>query len=137
MDDLRRMWPVTVDLFATSLSFCLQVYFSPVNDPLVVGTDAFLQDWNGLQAYTFLHFALARQVLTKLFTCRGAELTLIEPIWPQNEWFPDLLSLSIAPPVILPKRRDLLRQPHFHRLHQHVHVLQLHAWRLSSNSSDT
>ena len=47
-DNLRRLWPVTVDLFATSLNFRLQVYFSPLNDPLVAGKDAFLQDWNGL-----------------------------------------------------------------------------------------
>ena len=93
VDDLRRMWPVTVDLFAKSLNFRLQVYFSPLNDPLAVGMDAFLQDWNGLQAYTFPPFVLVRQVLVKLCSCKGMELTLIAPYWPQKEWFPDLLSL--------------------------------------------
>ena len=56
------------------------------------------------------------------------------PFWPQKEWFPELLSLSVAPPVPLPLRRDLLKQPHFHRLHQNLHMLHLHAWRLFSNS---
>ena len=76
---LWRMWPVTVDLFATSLNFCLQLYFSPLNSPLTAGTDAFLQDWNGLQAYAIPSFALVCQVLTKLQSYRGTELTPIAP----------------------------------------------------------
>ena len=86
VDDLLRMWPVTVNLFATSLNFWLQVYFSPLNDPLAAGTDAFLQNWDGLQAYAFPPFALVRQVLVKLRSCKGMELTLIAPCWPQKEW---------------------------------------------------
>ena len=72
VDDLWRMWLVTINLFATSFSFCLQVY-SPLNNPLAAGTDAFLQDWNGLQAYAFPPFALVCQVLAKLQSCRGTE----------------------------------------------------------------
>ena len=34
----------------------------------------------------------------------------------------------------LPKRRDLLRQPHFHRFHDNLPLLRLAAWRLSSVS---
>ena len=34
----------------------------------------------------------------------------------------------------LPKRRDLLRQPHFHRFHDNLPLLRLAAWRLSSDS---
>ena len=45
-----------------------------------------------------------------------------------------LASEDLVPgiPVTLPFRRDLLRQPHFHRLHQNLCVLHLTAWRLSS-----
>ena len=39
----------------------------------------------------------------------------------------------MEPPVSLPFRRDLLRQPHFHRFHLQLHVLQLHGWRLWSS----
>ena len=46
--ELFRRWPVTIDLFATSLNHRLQVYFSPVVDPQAVGTDAMLQSWDGL-----------------------------------------------------------------------------------------
>ena len=38
---LRQRWPVTIDLFASSL------------DPMAAGTDAMLQSWDSLQAYAF------------------------------------------------------------------------------------
>ena len=60
----------------------------------------------------------------------GTELTLMAPYWPQRAWFPDLLHLSLAPPVALPLRRDLLRLPQSHNLYQGLHRLRLHAWRL-------
>ena len=52
------------------------------------------------------------------------------PYWPQRAWFPDLLHLSLAPPVALPLRQDLLRLPLSHCLYQGLHSLRLHAWRL-------
>ena len=110
------------------------MYFSPLKDPMAVGADAFLQDWNGLQAYAFLPFALIRQVLNKLKACQDMELALIAPFWSQKEWFSNLLNLSVAPPVAQPYRRDLLRQPHFHHLHQNLRVLHLLAWRTGDYS---
>ena len=134
VDSLLRRWPATIDLFATSLSYRLQVYFSPVQDSQSAGTDAFLQDWDGLQVYAFPPFSLVRQVLNKLLASKGVELTLIAPFWPQKEWFPDLLGSLLEPPLRLPERRDLLRQPHYHRFHLNLQSLHLHAWRLSSDS---
>ena len=65
------------------------------------------------------------------------DLTKIRiPLWPQKEWFPELRSLTVAPPVALPLKADL-SQLHVHRLLQNLHVLQLHAWRLYSNLLDT
>ena len=133
---LQRRWPVTVDLFATVLNYHLLVYFSPLNDSMAAGTDAFLQSWDHLQAYAFPPFPLIRQVLSKLQSSWGTLLTLIASLWPQKEWYPDLLCLSVAPPIVLPSRPDLLRQPHVHCLHQNLPKLQLHAWRLSSILSD-
>ena len=60
-------------------------------------------------------------------------LTIVAPYWPQRPWFPDLLDLVVDGPVALPLSRDLLRQPHFHRLHQGVSGMSLRAWRLSSD----
>ena len=73
---------MVVDLFAASLNYLLPVYFSPLNDPMAAGTDAFLQLWDGLQAYAFPPFALIHLVLNKLKSSRGTLLTLVAPLWP-------------------------------------------------------
>ena len=131
---LTRKWPTLIDLFATSLNYRLPVYFAPLQDPMCVGTDALLQIWDDLQAYAFPPFSLIRRVLNKVRLSRRLQLTLIAPFWPQKEWFPDLLEVLMEPPLRLPERRDLLRQPHFHRFHLGLQSLRLHAWRLSSGS---
>ena len=99
VNKLLRRWPATVDLFATSLNYRLQVYFAPLQDPMSAGTDAFLQSWNGLQAYAFPPFSLVRQVINKLRSSLSLEMTLIAPFWPQKEWFPDLLESLVEPPL--------------------------------------
>ena len=131
--ELRKRWPVSIDLFATSLNHRCSLYFSPFHDRSAVATDALLQDWNGWLAYAFPPWALIPAVLKKLRSSSGVLLTLIAPYWPQRPWFPELLDLVVDGPVTLPLSRDLLRQPHFHRFHLGVSSLSLHAWRLSSD----
>ena len=63
---LRKLWPVQIDLFATSENRCCSIYFSPFHDPMSAGTDAFLQSWDGLQAYAFPPVAIIPRVLVKL-----------------------------------------------------------------------
>ena len=133
---IGRMWPVQIDLFATSANRQCSIFFSPFRDPLAAGTDAFLQRWDGLQAYAFPLWSVIPQVLAKLRSSPGTELTLIAPYWPQRTWFADLLHLSLAPPVALPLRRDLLRLPQSHALYQGLPRLRLHAWRLSGASRE-
>ena len=134
VDHLVHKWPAVIDLFATSLTTRLPVYFSPASDSRAAGTDALLQPWDDLQAYAFPPIAIIRRVLVKLRSSRNCELTLIALFWPQREWFPDLLELLSDVPITLSSRKDLLRQPHFHRFHQNLPMLQLTAWRLSSDS---
>ena len=131
--DLCKRWPVSIDLFATSLNHRCSIYFSPYHDRNALGTDALLQSWNGWQAYAFPPWSLIPAVLKKLRSSSGVLLTIIAPYWPQSPWFPDLLDLVVDGPVALPQSRDLLHQPHFHRFHLGVSRLSLHAWRLSSD----
>ena len=91
------------------LTHC-SVYFAPVSDPMVAGTDVMLQSWDSLQAYAFPPFAMIGQVLAKVRSSQGLEMTLIAPLWPQRLWFPELLELLIL--SLLPSRWDLLCQPH-------------------------
>ena len=129
---LRRLWPVQIDLFATSDNHRCSIYFSPFRDPMSAGTDAFLQSWAGLPAYAFTPVAIIPRVLAKLRSSTGTELTLVAPHWAQCPWFSDLLQLSLAPPVILPARQDLLHLPRSRHLYPDLRRLRLHAWRLSS-----
>ena len=130
---LRRLWPVQIDLFATSDNHHCSIYFSPFRDPRSADTDAFLQSWDGLQAYVFPPVAVIPRVLAKLRASTGMELTLVAPHWAQRPWFSDLVQLSLAPPVILPSRPDLLRLPRSRHLYPDLRRLRLHAWRLSSD----
>ena len=129
---LRKLWPVQIDLFATSANHRCSIYFSPFRDPRSAGTDAFLQSWDGLQAYAFPPVAIIPRVLAKLRASKGTELTLVAPHWAQRPWFSDLVKLSLAPPVVLPSRPDLLRLPRSRHLYPDLRRLRLHAWRLSS-----
>ena len=130
---LRRLWPVQIVLFATSANHRCSIYFSPFRDPMSAGTDAFLQSWDGLQAYAFPPVAIIPRVLATLRASTGTELTLVAPHWAQCPWFSDLLQLSLAPPVVLPARHDLLRLPRSCHLSPDLSRLRLHAWRLSSD----
>ena len=130
---LRRLWPVQIDLFATSANHRCSIYFSPFRDPMSAGTDAFLQSWDGLQAYEFPPVAIIPRVLAKLRASTGTELTLVAPHWAQRPWVSDLLQLSLAPPVILPSRPDLLRLPRSRHLYLDLRRLRLPAWRLYSD----
>ena len=74
--ELATRWPVTVDLFATSLNHRLSVYFVPMSDPMAASTDAFLQTWDGMDVYAFPPFAIIRQVLNKLRASKRTSITL-------------------------------------------------------------
>ena len=104
---------------------------------MAVATDAFLYNWDHQDLYAFPPFPLIRQVLNKLRMAHQTNLILIAPFWPQREWFPDLIQASVDSPRRLPHRRDLLRQPHVRRFHQALPMLQLTAWKLSSEFSVT
>ena len=130
--ELFRRWPVTIDLFATSMNHCLQVYFSPVVDPQAVGTDAMCQSWDGLQAYAFPLFGFIPNVLAKVRQSRNLEFTLVAPFWPLKPWFPDILEFLVGVPVLL-LRKDLLCQPHFHHFHRDLPALHLTGFRIASD----
>ena len=102
-------------------------------DPQSAGTDAMLQSCDGLQAYAFPPFGLIPRVFAKVRQSRGLELTLVAPFWTQHPWFLDLLELLVEISFFLPRTRDLLKQPHFHHYHQNLPVLQLTAFRISSD----
>jgi len=122
-----------VDLFALKRNSKLPMYMSPVFEPEAWKVDSLVQSWVGLYAYAYPPTSLIRQTLNKLVLDK-AELILIAPLWPRQEWFPDLLSLSIDFPLELPPTPKLLKQTFTNHFHQRPDTLNLHAWRLSADS---
>ena len=85
----------------------------------------------------FPPFPLIGRVIARVRESSWVAMTLVAPLWPEKEWFTDLLLLLTQPPLALPWWDSLLRQPHCNLFHQGVHALYLHAWRLSSVTSES
>ena len=135
---LLRVWGnPSIDLFATSLNAKLPLYCSFVSDPQAVFEDAFRHPWDDLDVYAFPPFPLIGRVIARVRESSRLVMTLVAPLWPEKDWFADLLLLLTQPPLALPWWDSLLRRPHCNLFHQGVHALNLHAWRLSSVTSES
>ena len=134
---LLRVWGnPSIDLFATCLNAKLPLYCSLVPDPQAVFEDAFRHPWDDLDLYAFPPFPLVGRAIAFVRESSRFAMTLVAPLWPEKEWFADLLLLT-QPPLALPWWDSLLRQPHCNLFHQGVQALNLHAWRLSSVISES
>ena len=80
VQDLLHQWPAIIDLFATSLTATLPVFFAPAWEPKAARVDAFLQPWDNLQAYAFPLIAIIKRVLIKLRASHNCDLTLLAPL---------------------------------------------------------
>ena len=126
---LLRTWGnPSIDLLATCLNAKLPLYCSLVPDPQAVFEDAFRHPWDALDLYAFPPFALVGRVIARVQQSSRVAMTLVAPLWPEKEWFADLLLLLTQPPLVLPCWDRLLRQPHCNLFHQGAHALNLHAW---------
>ena len=127
----------SIDLFATCFNAKLPLYCSLVPDPQAVFEDAFRHPWDDLDLYAFPPFALVGRVIARVQQSLRVAMTLVAPLWPEKEWFADLLLLLTQPPLVLPCWDRLLRQPHCNLFHQGAHALNLHSWRLSSDTTES
>ena len=97
------MWGnLSIDLFATCLNAKLLLYCSLVPDPQAVFQDAFRHPWDDLDLYAFPPFPLVGRVIDRFRESLCVAMTLAAPLWPEKEWFTDLLFLLTQPPVTLP-----------------------------------
>ena len=72
--------------------------------------------WAELSMNAFPPFSLLQQILSKLLLSRNLSVTLVTPLWPQKEWYPDLLALLVREPVELHMLWNLLVQLHSFRV---------------------
>lgn len=119
-----------VDLFSVD-NHQLPRYFTRYPSPGAEAVDALCSPWpRGLLLYAFPPLALIPKVVRKLLQ-EWAELLHLAPHWPRQQWFPDLLSLSVAPLWRIPNNLLSLYQGNL--VHPDPHSYQLTAWRLSGS----
>ena len=99
-----------VDLFADRMNAQKKKFYSWKPDPEAVQTDAFCVKWTELEAYAFPPFCLLGRVLAKVRQDQ-ATLIMIAPTWQTQPRYPELLSLLVEDPVLLPPMVELLRAP--------------------------
>ena len=97
----RLPFTLTVDCFASRLNFKLPKFISHYCDPLSSWVDAFSVAWTD-NVYLFPPFPLVGRVLSKFVSDGTDHGLLVCPYWPSQPWFPTLLDLLIAPPLLLP-----------------------------------
>ena len=121
-----------IDLFACRLNNQLPKYVSWKPDPGACHVDAFSFSWSGMFVYIFPPFSLLNRCLQKLEKDQTSAL-LIAPVWPTQVWWPRLLSLLVANPLLLPQEKDLLILPQSETLHPLRNQMRLMACLLSGN----
>ncbi len=130
---ISSKYRLQVDLFADRNSYQLPNYWSWKPDPEAAGTDAFTHQWRNQKAYAFPPFCLIGKCLSKI-TEEEAEVLLIAPVWPNQYWYPRLLQMLHAIPIVFPLRTNLLlnQMGHTHPLVEQNRLL-LAAWPVSGN----
>ncbi len=131
-ETIRLIWSqfgeAQVDLFASPESSHCQLYFSLTEGPL--GTDALAHSWpRALRKYAFPPVSLLTQTLCKLREDEE-QVLLVAPHWPTRTWFPELISLTTAPPWRIPLRKDFLSQGLGTIWHPRPDLWNLHVWLL-------
>ena len=128
---LLRVWGnPSIDLFATCLNAKPVLYCSLVPDPQAVFEDALRHPWDDLDLYTFPPFPLVGRVIARVRESSRVAMILVAPLWPEKDWFADLLLLLTQPPLTMPWWDSLLRQLYYNLFHQGIPALNLHSWRL-------
>lgn len=122
-----------IDLFACRLNNQLPKYVSWKPDPGACHVDAFSFSWSGKFVYIFPPFSLLNRCLQKLENDQTLAL-LVAPVWPTQVWWPRLLSLLVANPLLLPQDKDLLILPQSGTLHPLRNQMRLMACQLSGNT---
>ena len=98
-----------IDLFATRLNTqaCLMETW-----PASCFVDVFTISWKSLYFYAFPLFCQIHRCLQKILQEQVPQGIMILPLWPTQVWWPQLLKILIAIPIVLPKQEDLLSLSH-------------------------
>ena len=93
--------PHSMDLFSTFQNRQLRRYASWKPQPGAVWVDSMRHPWLRENGWANPPFSLIGRVLQKVAQ-EGSTITLLAPLWPGQPWFPRLLSMLVAPPIVVP-----------------------------------
>ena len=81
-------------------------------DPFSQARDAFKISLAHKFVYSFPNFALLYEFIGRVLRKVNQDqclMLIITPAWPGQTWFPRLLKMSVKNPLLLPARKDLLK----------------------------
>ena len=99
----KRFVQPSIDLFASRLNKQCPVYASWRPDPDALFVYAFSANWSNFFFYAFPPFSLIGKCLEKI-QANKAEGILVVPLWTYQSWYPKLLRLLVAPPLMITHR---------------------------------
>ena len=128
----RKIGRAQVNLFASRELAHLPVYFSiDRKDRRATGINALEQRWKFKKKYAFPPPQLIPLILAKMRDFGGSELLiLITTFWTRSAWLPELLQLSIQPPLLLSDRPDTVMDLYRGNAPPSLSKLRLTPWLL-------
>lgn len=129
---LKMLGTVELDLFADRMNTQTRKFISWKPDPEAWATDAFTVPWTGIAAYAFPPFCLIGRCLSKIRQDQ-ATVILVTPTWQTQPWYPELMAMTIADPILLPPMANLLTSPAGQPHPLENQNLALAAWKVSGD----
>jgi hypothetical protein len=111
---ILRGWhcEIAVDLFASRDNTQARCYFSWEHDADALGVDSLSHSWHDERTlYAYPPQALIPRTLQKIIAEAVFDLVLVTPLFPHAAWWPTLLQVSTAVPVVLPCGRWVTTDP--------------------------
>ena len=132
----RRFGMPDLDLFASRLNAQIPRYCAWKPDPDALYVDAFSIRWTLVNSvYLFPPFSLLGRCVQKIRE-EQAKGIVIAPVWKTQPWFSSLMELLVDVPVLLRKKKGLLRIPNREAEHPLLNKMRLMACKVSGCFSD-
>ena len=124
-----------VDLFASRHNTQCKLYVSYRPDPGCMAVDAFSLNWHSIMFYAFPPFSVLTQTIQKIEK-EEATGVVVAPNWPTQVWYPALMRLLIAHPLLISPDKSNLSLPCYpHEIHPLHKTLQLLVCHVSGKAS--
>ena len=126
--------PFSIDLITSRTNHQLPVHCSWRQDPAAVAVDGLVIPWKDHYPYMFPPFALIPHCLG-ILELERAQAVLIDPVWLNQVWYPQLHEFLINIPILLPPIQDVITSPegHSHPMVRRNGHLPLAAWPVSGD----